>query len=281
MVTTAIIPAAGLGTRLEPISLAIPKELAPVYDSVALLQVCEEAVAAGIKHLVIVNSPRKSTLVDAVENHFSQLEIEDRTRPSVVEVVQPSPKGLGHAVACAVPEIDQYPVTVLLPDVLLPASTNTLSRMIEIAGEGHSVLCIKKARQPQLSFSGVVDVSGLIQDGSIIDDIVEKPEPGTEPSDYMVVGRYVLTRAVFENLEESDAGATAEVELTDAISTEATGHPGSVLACQLDDTYRDIGTIDGLFLAGLHRFAEVKTGTRQSTLATELINQIETDLGLI
>ena len=282
MITTAIIPAAGKGTRLSPITSAIPKELVPIYDSIALFRVCEEAVWAGIQKIIIINSPIKPSLVDAVERFFleSSENGSELTAPTVVEVTQSRPLGLGHAVHCAMDAIDQFPVAVMLPDVLLPESSDMLSRMIEIASTERSVISVRTARAPQLNRSGVIDFAGTMTEGVEINNLVEKPAPGDEPSDQMVVGRYVLTREVFEFLGRSTPGATGEIELTDSISAAARSRAGAVVACSLVGGYQDTGTHDGLFLAGLHQFASAKLDSEYSAPVEKLIELLERDLGL-
>ena len=281
--TTAIIPAAGLGTRLNPITGAIPKELVPVYDSVALYSVCEEVVRAGVSKIIIVNSPQKPPLADPVRR-FLQHQSSGRSGskfPVIEELIQEEQLGLGHAVSCAVAAVEQYPAVVVLPDVLLDDSSELLLTMLELASDDKSVICVKRAVQPRLSRSGVIGFEGSFLDGVAINELVEKPAPGDEPSDYMVVGRYVLTEEILKSLADGSAGSTGEIELTDAISSIAQLRFGSVVACELNQKYQDTGTIDGLFLATLYRFAQAKSGTRMSSLAAELISQLEQEMGLV
>jgi UTP--glucose-1-phosphate uridylyltransferase len=282
LITTAVIPAAGLGTRLYPITHAIPKELVPVYDSIALFKVCEEAVRFGIQKIVIVNSPYKRSLADPVRRFMAQsssLETE-AVLPVVMEVIQEEPLGLGHAIHCAEDSIDQFPVVVMLPDVLLTETSDLLGRMLAIGSQDTSVVSVRKTQQPRLSQSGVVDYDGEMLDGMPIRNLVEKPAAGDEPSDRMVIGRYVLTKEIFKELSESVAGATGEIELTDSIAVVARSRPGAVVACEFMERYQDTGTIDGLFLAGLDQFAQVKSGTGLAASALELIELLESDLDL-
>ena len=281
--TTAIIPAAGLGTRLNPITSAIPKELVPVYDSVALYRVCEEVVRAGVSKIIIVNSPQKPPLADPVRR-FLQRRSSGRsnsTIPVIEELIQEEQLGLGHAVSCALAAVEQYPALVVLPDVLLDESSELLLSMLKLASDEKSVICAKRALAPQLSRSGVISFEGSFSDGVVINELVEKPAAGDEPSDYMVVGRYVLTEEILKSLADGSAGTTGEIELTDTISNIAQLRPGSVVACELTQEFQDTGTIDGLFLATLSRFAQAKPGTRMSSLATELISQLEQEMGLV
>jgi UTP--glucose-1-phosphate uridylyltransferase len=253
-----------------------------VYDSIALFRVCQEAVLAGIQNIIIVNSPSKPSLTDAVERYFveSSENGSELTTPTVHEVIQSRPLGLGHAVHCAMDVIDQFPVAVLLPDVLLSESSDMLPRMIEMASTERSVVSVRTAHAPQLNRSGVVEFAGAMIEGVEIKNLVEKPAPGDEPSDQMVVGRYLLTREIFELLGRSTAGTTGEIELTDSISAAARSRSGAVLACSLTEGYQDTGTHDGLFLAGLHQFALAKLDSEYSAPVEQLIELLERDLGL-
>ena len=282
LIKTAVIPAAGLGSRLSPITSAIPKELVPVYDTVALFHVCEEAVRAGIQKIVIVNSQRKPALAEAVSLFFknNRSARNEYAAPMITEVIQDQPLGLGHAVYCASESIDQFPVVVMLPDVLLPESSDLLSRMLDIGSTERSVVSVRRARPPLLNRSGVVDFEGEMEDGKFIIDLTEKPTLGEEPSDQMIIGRYVLTQQIFDLLNKSVAGATGEIELTDSIAESARQTRGAVVACELTERYQDTGTLDGLFLAGLHKFGSSRPNSRFSKPVDALIELLEQELGL-
>jgi UTP--glucose-1-phosphate uridylyltransferase len=282
MITTAIIPAAGLGTRLSPITNAIPKELVPVYDSIALFRVCEEAVRVGIQKIIIVNSEAKPSLAEPVRRFFKQSlpSGNESGNLTVLEMIQNKPLGLGHAINCAADAIDQFPVVVMLPDVLLTESSDLLSRMLKLSSSERSVICVRTAKYPLLNRSGVVDIARTLEDGTPVRDLVEKPARGEEPSDQMIVGRYVLTEQVLDFLSQSVTSSTGEIELTDSIASSARTSLGAVVTCRLTEPYQDTGTLDGLFLAGLQQFALAKADTHYSQPVLELISLLENELGL-
>jgi UTP--glucose-1-phosphate uridylyltransferase len=232
---TAIVPAAGLGTRFLPTTKSVPKELLPVVDTPAIELIAAEAAQAGADRLVIVISKDK----DGVAGYFRpapELEatLADRGKegllaavrraPGLIEVetaVQDEPKGLGHAVGCAEPNLsdDDDAVAVLLPDdLVLP--TGVLDRMASVRAEhGGSVLCAFDLPRDQISAYGVFDVTDT-DDGDVkrVHGMVEKPEPDQAPSTFAAAGRYLLDRAVFDALKRITPGAGGELQLTDAIA---------------------------------------------------------------
>jgi len=232
---TAIVPAAGLGTRFLPTTKAVPKELLPVVDTPGIELVAAEAAAAGATRLVIVTSPGK----DAVVQYFQpQPELEETLRARgktdllakvqraagllhVETAIQEQALGLGHAVACAEVNLDgdDDAVAVLLPDdLVLP--TGVLSKMADVRAErGGSVLCAFDIPKDQISAYGVFDVEDTSDDDvKIVRGMVEKPAAEDAPSTYAAAGRYLLDRAVFDALKRITPGAGGELQLTDAIA---------------------------------------------------------------
>jgi UTP--glucose-1-phosphate uridylyltransferase len=232
---TAIVPAAGLGTRFLPATKAVPKELLPVVDTPGIEFVAAEAAEAGATRLVIVTSPGK----DAVAEYFRpQPELEETLRargktalldkvrraPSLLAVetaIQEQALGLGHAVACAEANLDgdDDAVAVLLPDdLVLP--TGVLTRMAQVRAErGGSVLCAFDIPREQISAYGVFDVEDTAdEDVKIVRGMVEKPAAEDAPSTFAAAGRYLLDRAIFDALKRITPGAGGELQLTDAIA---------------------------------------------------------------
>jgi UTP--glucose-1-phosphate uridylyltransferase len=232
---TAIVPAAGLGTRFLPTTKAVPKELLPVVDTPGIELVAAEAAEAGASRLVIVTSPGK----DAVVEYFRpQPELEETLRargktallekvrraPSLLKVetaIQEQALGLGHAVACAEPNLDgdDDAVAVLLPDdIVLP--TGVLKRMAAVRAErGGSVLCAFDIPLDQISAYGVFDVEDTAdEDVKVVRGMVEKPAAQDAPSTFAAAGRYLLDRAIFDALKRITPGAGGELQLTDAIA---------------------------------------------------------------
>ncbi|HWC84125.1 MAG TPA: UTP--glucose-1-phosphate uridylyltransferase [Pseudonocardiaceae bacterium] len=244
---TAIVPAAGLGTRFLPTTKAVPKELLPVVDTPGIELVATEAAEAGATRLVIVVSPGK----DAVAQYFApQDELEktllDRGKSALAEKVRRSSNllavetaiqeqalGLGHAVGCAEGNLTDSDdaVAVLLPDdLVLP--TGVLARMAAVrARYGGSVLCAFDIPREQISPYGVFDVSDTDDaDVKQVHGMVEKPAPEDAPSTFAAAGRYLLDRAVFDALKKITPGAGGELQLTDAIALLISeGHPVHVV----------------------------------------------------
>lgn len=244
---TAIVPAAGLGTRFLPTTKAVPKELLPVVDTPGIELVAAEAAEAGATKLVIVTSPGK----DAVAEYFRpqpELEatLEERGKADLVAKVrrahgllavetalQDQALGLGHAVGCAEGNLtgEDEAVAVLLPDdLVLP--TGVLKKMAAVREKvGGSVLCAFDIPKDQISAYGVFDVRDTADDDvKQVVGMVEKPKPEDAPSTFAAAGRYLLDRAIFDALKRITPGAGGELQLTDAIALLINeGHPVHVV----------------------------------------------------
>ncbi|MET9263041.1 UTP--glucose-1-phosphate uridylyltransferase [Amycolatopsis sp. NPDC004079] len=240
---TAIVPAAGLGTRFLPTTKAVPKELLPVVDTPGIEIVATEAASAGAKRLVIVTSPGKESVVryfeakpdlekTLEEKGKTELLAKVRRAPELLDVevaIQEQALGLGHAVAQAEPNLtdEDTAVAVLLPDdLVLPAGV--LDRMSAVrAQHGGSVLCAFDIPKEQISPYGVFDVTDTDDpDVKQVHGMVEKPKPEDAPSTYAAAGRYLLDRAIFDALRRIEPGAGGELQLTDAVALLIQeGHP--------------------------------------------------------
>jgi UTP--glucose-1-phosphate uridylyltransferase len=244
---SAVVPAAGLGTRFLPTTKAVPKELLPVIDTPGIELVAAEAAEAGAEQLLIVSSPGK----DAVAAYFadsSELEKELASRGkedmvakvrraheliAVQTVTQDEARGLGHAVGCARDAIgpDEQAFAVLLPDdLVLP--TGVLSKMAEVRERfGGSVLCAFDVPREEISAYGVFEVDDTGDpDVKRVHGMVEKPTPEEAPSTFAAAGRYLLDRAVFDAIDRIEPGAGGELQLTDAIVLLIReGHPVHVV----------------------------------------------------
>jgi UTP--glucose-1-phosphate uridylyltransferase len=234
---TAVIPAAGLGTRFLPVTKAVPKELLPIVDVPALQLVMDEAVAAGIDHIVIVSHVAKPAIeayitpdpqVVARVRASGREDLADRleaigSEVKVSIVYQDAPRGLGHAVGCARSAVGDEPFAVMLPDEIMGDALH-LAQLIELT-DRHGVGSVGLMRVPQENVSayGVITPSAdSPHDGpfSII-DVVEKPQVQDAPSDLIIIGRYVLTPDVFDALEKITPHANGELQLTDALRLQA------------------------------------------------------------
>ncbi|MGJ8629946.1 MAG: UTP--glucose-1-phosphate uridylyltransferase GalU [Glaciecola sp.] len=242
-VTKAVIPVAGLGTRMLPATKAIPKEMLPVVDKPLIQYVVNECVAAGIKEIVLVTHASKNS----IENHFDtsyELEstLEKRVKRQLLEEVQAIvPKGvtimqvrqgvangLGHAIMCAHPVVGDAPFAVVLPDVIMDDAASNLKKdnLAEMVSKFNtsrvSQVLVEQVPDEDVSKFGVVDLDGVkIGQGESakIHGMVEKPDIDDAPSNLAVVGRYVLSERIWELLEFTPPGAGGEIQLTDAISS--------------------------------------------------------------
>jgi UTP--glucose-1-phosphate uridylyltransferase len=245
---TAVVPAAGLGTRFLPTTKSVPKELLPVVDTPAIELVAAEAAEAGAQRLVIVTSPDKKSVVEHFRNAPAlEAELTERGKADLVAKIRRAPElitaevaiqdqalGLGHAVGCAEPLLDDNDeaIAVLLPDdLVLP--TGVLLRMAAVREEfGGSVLCAFDVPLDEISAYGVFDVVDVPgnDDVKVVRGMVEKPPADEAPSTYAAAGRYLLDRAVFDALRRITPGAGGELQLTDAIALLIDeGHPVHVV----------------------------------------------------
>jgi UTP--glucose-1-phosphate uridylyltransferase len=230
-VRKAIIPAAGLGTRFLPATKAMPKEMLPIVDKPTIQYIVEEAIASGIEDIIIVTGKGKRAIEDHFDNAF-ELEqnliekgkydlLEKVKEPSKVDIHyirQKEPKGLGHAVWCARNFIGDEPFAVLLGDDIVQAETPCLKQLIDQYEQTlSSVIGVQKVPDNETHRYGIIDP--LEQHGRRyqVRQFVEKPAPGTAPSNLAIMGRYILTPEIFLFLEKQEAGAGGEIQLTDAI----------------------------------------------------------------
>ncbi|MDN7131964.1 UTP--glucose-1-phosphate uridylyltransferase [Halomonas sp. MC140] len=267
-VRKAIIPVAGFGTRLLPISKAIPKEMVPVVDRPLIQHVVEEALAAGINEIVLVTRSGKS----AIEDHFdAHAELEDslasKGKDALLEVLaaiapaqlkitsvrQPNAKGLGHAVFCAAHLLgENEPFAVILPDVLVKpqagdARCDLGDMVMRWDASSAAQIMVEAVPQNEVYRYGIVDCGGNEPNaGESVDmrGVVEKPKPEEAPSRLSVIGRYVLPYRVMELLSDQSPGAGNEIQLTDAIDRlMQEGH--SVQAFRMTGRTFDCGHIEG------------------------------------
>ncbi|HPX35562.1 MAG TPA: UTP--glucose-1-phosphate uridylyltransferase [Mycobacterium sp.] len=267
---TAVVPAAGLGTRFLPATKTVPKELLPVVDTPGIELVAAEAAEAGAERLVIITSEGKDGVVaHFVEDLVLEGTLEDRGKKAMLEkvrrapalikvesVVQAEPLGLGHAVGCveSVLAPDEDAISVLLPDdLVLP--TGVLEKMARVRAErGGTVLCAIEVTPEEVSAYGVFDVEALPDsdnpDVMKVRGMVEKPPAGEAPSLFAAAGRYILDRAIFDALRRVKRGAGGEIQLTDAIALLiAEGHPVHVVVHR--GTRHDLGNPGGYLKAAV------------------------------
>ncbi len=232
-ITKAVFPVAGLGSRFLPATKASPKEMLPIVDKPLIQYAVEEAAAAGITDMIFVTGRNKR----AIEDHFDRVhelesELAAKGRGQLLETVrgvlpagcrciyirQAEPLGLGHAVLCARPVIGAEPFAVLLADDLIDARPPLTAQMTaRFEAEGCTLLCVEDVPRTETASYGIVSPAEPRAEVSAIKAIVEKPAPEDAPSTLGVVGRYVLTPAIFDLLAAAKPGRGGEIQLTDAI----------------------------------------------------------------
>ncbi len=278
-VRSAVIPAAGMGTRFLPATKAVPKELMPIGDTPAIQIIIDEALGAGIDHIVVVSSRSKP----AIEQYFAPdpelIEaLKAKGKDDVAERIasigrdwrvtityQDNPRGLGHAVGCGREAVGDEPFAVLLPDELM-GDSSLLAQMCGVcASTGGSVVGVKQVPREDVSSYGVLAPSGPMDDDGVIPvaDLVEKPPVDEAPSEFIIIGRYVLTPDVFDEIENLTPGSGGELQLTDALRAQASRSPFSGVLSSVDryDTGNPVGFLDAAVAYAL-RNPDMADGTR-------------------
>jgi UTP--glucose-1-phosphate uridylyltransferase len=241
-VTKAIFPVAGLGTRFLPATKSVPKEIMTLVDRPLIQYAIDEARAAGIKEFIFVTSRGKGALEDYFD-HAPQLEQQLRQKGktellktlessnmesgAIAYIRQHKAMGLGHAVWCARRLISDEPFAVILPDDVIAGEKPCLQQMVEAYEQtGGNMVAAIEVPEKKTSSYGILDIED--ESGAVVGvkGMVEKPKAGQAPSNLAVIGRYILSPAVLENLNAFETGAGGEIQLTDAIASEIGKNPG-------------------------------------------------------
>ena len=251
-VRKAIIPAAGLGTRFLPATKSQPKEMLPIVDKPTLQYIIEEAIESGIEEILIVTGRSKKS----IEDHFDrsvELELEQKGKNEMLKMVQDisnmvnihyirqkEPKGLGHAIHCAKSFIGNEPFAVLLGDDIVDAKTPCLKQLINAYDEYKtSVLGVQQVAKEDTDKYGILDVKHIEDRVYKVKDMVEKPNVEDAPSNIAILGRYIITPAIFDILESQEPGKGGEIQLTDALKTLATHE--AIYAYDFEGRRYDVG----------------------------------------
>ena len=264
-VRKAVLPVAGLGTRVLPGAKTTPKEMLNVFDRPILSYIVEEARAAGIEHFVFVTGRGKGAIEDYFDHHpelEAQLEAKGKTdiladvlrdlaKPGEMSFVrQMAPLGLGHAVWCARDIVGDEPFAVILPDMLMAADTPALAQAVTAHGKvGGNIIVVEPVPEGEAHKYGIVALDG--RDGRLnrMTGMVEKPAPGTEPSNLFISGRYILQPEIFAILETQERGAGGEIQLTDGMASLMKTQ--SFHALEYEGTTFDCGDKIGLLRANV------------------------------
>lgn len=258
-ITKAVFPVAGLGTRFLPATKASPKEMLPIVDKPLIQYAVEEAVAAGITDMIFITGRNKRSISDHFDLAYElENELERNGKEKLLSIVrsviprqinciyirQNRALGLGHAVLMAKPVVQEEPFAVLLADDLLDGETPVMKQMADAYDYYRcSLLGVEDVPREQTRSYGIVDSRPLDETVEQVSGIVEKPKPEDAPSTLGVVGRYILTPRIFHHLENIQAGAGGEIQLTDAIS--ALLHEEQVLAYRYEGVRYDCGSKSG------------------------------------
>jgi UTP--glucose-1-phosphate uridylyltransferase len=283
-ITKAVFPVAGFGSRFLPATKASPKEMMPIVDKPLIQYAVEEAVAAGLTDMVFITGRNKR----AIEDHFDKAyeiesELAARGKADLLELVrniipshvsciyirQPEQLGLGHAVLCARAVLNNEPFAVILADDLIDGPTPVMRQMVDVfAREGRSVLGVQEVPRDQTASYGIVVAEPVGPRLAEMKGIVEKPAPASAPSNLAVIGRYVLTPTIFEQLERTRPGAGGEIQLTDAIAGLLTAE--RVLAYRFEGVRYDCGSKLGYLQA------TVALGSRHPEVGVEFSAYLKT-----
>lgn len=283
----AIIPAAGLGTRFLPATKALPKEMLPIVDKPTIQYIVEEAVASGIEDIIIISGRGKRS----IEDHFDQTyELEDalikKNKLSLFHEVQKitnlanihyirqkEPKGLGHAINCARTFVGNEPFAVLLGDDIVMSEKPCLQQLIEVFNRYHSsIVGVQKVSMDEVSQYGIIKPKGSEIDENIlnIETLVEKPKKEEAPSQYAILGRYILRPEIFSILNTLPPDSSGEVQLTEAI--RILNERQAVYAYQFHGRRYDIGNKLGFIRATID-FALQRDDLRDDVL--DYLNMIQ------
>lgn len=283
-VRKAIIPAAGLGTRFLPATKAMPKEMLPIIDKPTIQYIVEEAIESGIEDIIIVTGKGKRAIEDHFDHAF-ELEstltekgklklLEEVRRPSGFDIHyirQKEARGLGHAVWCARRFIGDEPFAVLLGDDIVQGGDPCLGQLIRKYEQMQSsIIGVQPVQDHETHRYGIIDGYEWEDGLHRVRTLVEKPLPGTAPSNLAIMGRYILTPEIFQLLEHQEAGAGGEIQLTDAI--RRLNEMQDVYAYQFDGIRCDVGEKLGFIMTTL-RFA-----LQNDELKHPLLHELETVL---
>lgn len=266
MVTKAIIPAGGLGTRFLPATKTTPKEMFPILDKPAIQYIVEEGLKSGIKNYIVVTGKNKVVIEDHFDN-YPELEnfLESKKKKDLLEgltkiinatnfiyVRQKEPLGLGHAIWTAKHVIGKEYIAVFLPDDIIIHPVPAISQLMQVAQqEKCNVVAVQEVPLNNVSSYGVIGIRKQFSPNLFqVKELVEKPSPADAPSNLAIIGRYILSPSIFEALDELKIGANGEIQLTDAIQTLLLSGE-KVFAYKIQGVRYDIGNPMGLLKANI------------------------------
>lgn len=288
-VTKAIFPVAGLGTRFLPATKSVPKEIMTLVDRPLIQYAIDEARAAGIKEFIFVTSRGKGALEDYFDRSpeleanlrkngkdalLKELKKTNMDSGAIAYIRQHKALGLGHAVWCARRLVGDEPFAVILPDDVIAAEKPCLQQMVEAYAEtGGNMVAAMEVPAAKTSSYGVLDVKEDMGTYVSVNGMVEKPPAGTAPSNLVVIGRYILSPKIMENLNQMKSGAGGEIQLTDAIAQEIKGEQ-NVFGYRFTGQRYDCGSKAGFLQA------TVAFGLAREDLQDELAEFLQASLSM-
>ncbi|KDR94786.1 UTP--glucose-1-phosphate uridylyltransferase [Peptoclostridium litorale DSM 5388] len=253
-VRKAVIPAAGLGTRFLPATKAQPKEMIPIVDKPTLQYIIEEAVSSGIEDILIITGRNKKS----IEDHFDksvelEMELEKKGKEELLDMVrsisqmaniyyvrQKEPLGLGHAVYCAKSFVGDEPFAVLLGDDIVDSKTPCIRQLMEAYEKYESsILGVQNVAMEDVNKYGIVQGQSVGSGVYRVEDLVEKPKASEAPSNIAILGRYIITPAIFDILARTQRGKGGEIQLTDALKELSKNE--DMYACVFEGRRYDVG----------------------------------------
>lgn len=280
-VRKAVIPVAGFGTRLLPVTKSVPKELLPVVDVPAIQVVVEECVQAGIEEVILITGRGKGGVEDHFDYNFElenilevrgKVEELERVRSisqmiRTVAIRQKKPLGLGHAILCAREVVGDEPFVVVLPDDLIGSSPSVTRQLIDVYERyGQAVVSVMPVAAEDVSRYGIITGENWAPGLHRVRGIVEKPEVGVAPSNLAVIGRYLLPPVIFDMLAEVEPDASGEIQLTDALSRLS--RERALVGYEFTGRRHDIGDKLGFLTAN------ISYGLRHPELGPKLIEYL-------
>lgn len=257
-VRKAVVPAAGWGTRFLPITKSIPKEILPLVDKPIIQYAVEECAACGIELIIIITSQGKAAIEDyfdrsvGLEHILEQRGKEDLLAkishladlPNICFVHQKELLGLGHAILSTKDVVGKEPFVVILPDDLFEQRELVLKKMLKIFDEYQgSVVALKRVEPDEIARYGIIKPKKVAKNVYQVMDMVEKPEPSKAPSNLAIMGRYVLTPEVFQELQSTNFGVGGEIQVTDGLKRLLQRQ--AIFGYEIEGDYYDAGTIPG------------------------------------
>lgn len=282
-VRKAVVVAAGLGTRMLPASKVLPKEILPVVDTPAIQIIVEEAIASGIEEIIVVVTPGRTLVLDHfkpvadLERHLEGKAKHDLLRMlrktnapvKITPAHQPQPLGLGHAVLQARAAVGNEPFAVFLPDDIIDSEKPCLRQLLDVAEQRDApVVALLRVAQSELSKYGIVEVKPAGPRLYELLGMVEKPAAGEAPSEFAIMGRYVLPPEIFDLIAQSKAGAGGEIQLTDALLALAKRR--KIYGYEFEGTRYDLGDRVGYITA------QIGYGLKRPEVADRLRAYLET-----